>query len=254
MQGPEGDLSRLMAALAPVWRDCVISVGTGEGMMVFHPMDPPRRGAGGWRATSGPARLHLRDGAGVLAFETLSSDPRGWNHGIALCSTGGSMAQPEVRICERPLGTWRIETECATLALDHREGPVPIHRLGMGPARTTPLPCGWRALAHVFPPHPARMRPGQPMAFDPARHEVFQTLLARHGRADLVDLKARVTDLLKADRFERLTLDRHGVAVVRVALRQHLALTGVPPSEDWLRRHDRPLWASLKASDAASDD
>lgn len=283
--GRGDDLSRLVAELSPVWRDCVISVGTGAGMMAFQPTDLPRRVSGGWKASSGPARLHLRKGARVLAFETISADPLGWNHAVALCGRGGGHApsggppsddaplfdlggDDVVRLRFRPAeggidreetelpltpGLWQVETDCAAIEIDHPGGAAPVHRIGGKPARTTPLPPGWVAEAHVFPPHPARMRPGQTMAFDPARHAVFQGILARHGRADLVDLKARVLEMLQAGQFQRMALDRHGVTVVRVALRQQLALTRHAPPDDWLCSYDRPLRAALAGRPAMID-
>lgn len=301
------DLDDLVAGLASVWTACVWSVGTGTALMAFTPEDAPSRTAGGWRASSGPTSLLLRPGAGVLAFETISSDPRGWNQGIALYGAADAMApgagraegriveldaDPEapifdlegdgdvrLRFCPDPEGvagarrclglthaqalddlarlpgTWRVETALARIAHHRSEGLPPVHRSGMRPARTTPLPPGGMALAHVFPPHAARARPGQPVAFDPLRHAGFQALLARHGRADLVALKARVTGMLEQGRFLRMALDRHGVAVVRVALRQFLARTGSHPPDDWLRLYDRPLWNSLRdPANAGQDD
>lgn len=247
------------------------------------------------------SRIRLRPGARLLAFETLGSDPRGWNHGIALCLPPGTghplrqvtrimdddpidpadrgrpvldlgLGQGPVRALFRPdsgaafaaegmgwteaapilgpmQGWWIVDTP--VLRAERRgEGGVALHSVPQGlatgrtHAETTPVPPGLIPVAHVFPPHPARHRPGEPMAFDPARHARFQAILARHGRPDLWALKRDVVGQLAAGRFVPPVTDRHGATVVRVALRQHLHLQG-PPPRDWLEAFDRPLLRAL---------
>lgn len=245
--------------------DHVWSVGTPAAVMGFLPSGTVR----GNVACSGPAMLRLEPDARPLAFETISSDPFGWNHGIALLIPAPPRHEPTgaitdttddrailkadrgrpvrdmgmgdglVRVLLRPEAdgteTWIIDTPAARI--EHRQppGPAPCHVLGGPDPGTTPLPAGWAAGAHVFPPHP--MRNG----FDPARHAAFQALLARHGRADLWALKQRVLRLLAEDRFEALSADRAGRMVIRVTLRQWLCQTGRLPPEPWLRRHDGAL-------------
>lgn len=253
-------------------------------------------------ARSGPASLRLDATPLLLAFETLSSDPFGWNHGLALCvtargPTGAGRISPcgpdraairaadrnrpaydmgcgdgIARVLFRPeavatmesfcgqawdeaampavSGTWVVETPLARIEQAHSGGPVPVHRLGNTPPATTPLPDGWLAAAHVFPPHPARAPTGGPAAFDAGRHGAFQALLARHGRPDLWRLKQHVEALLAAGRFEEIAADRHGVATIRVTLRQALARTGVPPPDPWLSRYDRALLRALRRTQA----
>lgn len=247
---------------------------------------------------TGPgSRSRLCSGARLLAFETLSSDARGWNHGIALCLPEGpgqpsgrviriddddpvdpadrgrpvldlGLGQGPVRALFRPdndaafaaegmdwdeaatilgplPGWWIVDTP--VLRAERRgEGGVGLHSvpqslsMGRTHAETTPVPPGLIPVTHVFPPHPARHRPGEPMAFDPVRHARFQAILSRHGRSDLWALKRDVIGQLATGRFDPPATDRHGATVVRVALRQHLHLQG-PPPRDWLETFDRPL-------------
>lgn len=290
-------LRAMLAAPDHVW-----SVGTPAGVMGFLPSGrvegaPPV-------ACSGVAALRLTGAPLCLAYETISADPFGWNHGLALCVTGrgakgtgrigpcgpdGGAIRPEdrdrpawdlgwgdgvVRVLFRPEGaqamepfrgltwdearagleampgTWAVETAIARIERRHPGGAVPVLRLGAAPPATTPLPEGWLAAAHVFPPHPARAHPGAPAAFDPGRHTAFQALLARHGRPDHWRLKRRVEALLAAGRFEEIEADRQGRAVIRVALRQALARDGAPPPERWLRRHDPALLRALRRGNA----
>lgn len=248
----------------------------------------------------------LRPGGRLLAFETLSSAPRGWNHGIALClpapADGGprtarlrlvgdapilpagaeeavfdlGLGQGPVRVLFRPQdastrtlrraeglcwaeaapqlaqmpGTWIIDTPILRVERQ-MSGGIGLHSLpqalvtGRRHAQTTPVPPGMMPVAHVFPPHPARRCPGEPADFDPARHRRFQSILARHGRADLGALKATVLAQLAARRCDPPVTDRHGATAVRVTLRQHLRITGEVP-RDWLARFDRPLLRLLE--------
>lgn len=281
----------MLAAPDHVW-----SVGSPVGVAAFLPSGtvegtPPV-------ARNGPASLRLDGAPRLLAFETISADPFGWNHGVALCVTG---RQPEgggriapggpdrgaivpadrdrlawdlgvgdgvTRVLVRPddptamarregltwdeasdvaalPAVWIVETAIARIEQRHVAGTLPVHRLGTTPPATTPMPSGWSAAAHVFPPHPARARLGLPAEFDPGRHAAFQALLAKHGRPDLWRLKQRVQALLARGRFEAMPVDRHGMAVIRVALRQAMAQDGAPPPERWLRHYDPALLRAL---------
>ncbi|GAB1363909.1 hypothetical protein MASR1M32_31450 [Rhodobacter sp.] len=236
----------------------------------------------------------LPSGAQLLAFETLSSDARGWNHGIAICLPGSEavpqgivrrigdaplfdlgLGQGAARALARPANaldiagltwteaepllaagpaTWIIDTPVLRVERQTPAGPG-FHAVGQAlatgrsHAETTPVPPGLIPVAHIFPPHPARHRPGAPMAFDFARHAQFQSILARHGRPDLWALKSETLAQLAAGRCDPPETDRHGAAVIRVTLRQHLHLHG-PPPPDWLHRFDRPLLRALEAGEA----
>lgn len=254
-------------------------------------------------------RPDLPPEARLLAFETLSSDPRGWNHGIALCLpvTGAApsgvvrtvrdddpildahrgrpvldlglgqgasralfrppqgqaaeasavegmvWAKAAPLLAQRP-GTWIIDTPVLRVERSTAEG-IGLHSVpqavmtGRSHAETTPVPEGLIPVAHVFPPHPARHAPGAPMAFDPARHVWFQAILEGHGRPDLWALKAEVLAQLATGRCDPPQTDRHGAAVLRIALRQHLHLHGTPPHA-WLERFDRPLLRALEEGGA----
>lgn len=278
--------------------DHLWSAGTLSAFMALEGTGAPVPGPGGLVLTGPGSRARLRPGARLLAFETLSSDPRGWNHGIALCLAGtagrpsgrvtrgadhdpiasagsGSpvldlgLGQGPVRVLFRPAsdtafaaeglpwdqaaailaplpGDWIIDTPVLRVEHSALLHSVP-QAIGTGRthAGTTPVPPGLIPVAHVFPPHPARHRPGDPMAFDPARHARFQAILACHGRADLWALKAGVLAQLAAGRFDPPATDRHGTAVVRVSLRQYARLHG-PPPRAWLERFDRPLLHALE--------
>ncbi|MFT3688495.1 DUF6925 family protein [Paenirhodobacter sp.] len=257
-------LRRMFGAEGHLW-----SVGTLAAFMALPCGVPVAEGADlVLRAEGCTARL--RPGGRLLAFETLSSDPRGWNHGIAICLPATAppppadapdlgLGQGPVRAMFRPdvgrgegltredaarmPGTWIIDTP--VLRAERREG---LHQVaqaqatGRTHAETTPVPPGLIPVAHVFPPHPAR----GVAAFDPARHRAFQAILSRHGRADLWALKSAVLAQLADGRFDPPVVDRHGAAVIRVALRQHLHLSGDVP-RDWLAHFDRPLLRGLEA-------
>ncbi|NGM45941.1 hypothetical protein G5B31_10350 [Rhodobacter sp. SGA-6-6] len=287
-------LASMFGAEGHLW-----SVGTLSAFMALEGCGTPEQTPSGLILAAGGSRARLRPGAQLLAFETLSSDPRGWNHGIALCLPGTpgkpsgritrvsdddpiipadrghpvldlGLGQGPVRALFRPAsedafaaaglawseaaailaplpGEWIVDTPVLRV---ERAGAV-LHSVpqaletGRSHAETTPVPPGLIPLAHVFPPHPARHRPGEPMAFDPARHARFQAILSRHGRPDLWALKQEVMAQLAEGRFAPPETDRHGATVVRVALRQHLHLQGPPPRE-WLDRFDRPLLRALE--------
>ena len=298
-------LSQLFGAAGHVW-----SIGTLAGFMGLDLTGSPTPVGGGLVHSSGAVTARLRPGARLLAFETISSAPRGWNHGIALCvprPTGGEELRegltwlshdddaihsaarhlPVLRLrsgrsglrclfrpapadhetakalggqrwsgCEVALaamqGHWIIETPFLCAEAEARPGqPCPIHAVPQAAARglthavTTPVPEGWLPLAHIFPPHPASHAPGVERAFDAGLHAQFQHLLARHGRPDLTALKAEIRAQLAGGWFAPPKPDRHGLAVIRVTLRQWLCETGAPPPRAWLQQFDRPLLAAL---------
>ncbi|HEY0212264.1 MAG TPA: hypothetical protein VGC40_01560 [Paenirhodobacter sp.] len=265
------DITHLLTAPGSVW-----SVGTPAAVMGFTPPSPT-------------THLRVAPDARLLAFEAISSAPRGWTQGIALClpavrrvrhapirrmdaDPGAIHPQDRtspvfdmgrgdgvVRVLFRPdpvsqhatlalrgqdwtaippilSGTWIADTPLARIEHWQPTGPAPIFILGGRAPRTTPLPAGHVACAHVFPPHPLRA------GID--HHAPFQRWLAEFGQPRLWALKQQVLAALQAGRFQDIATDRHGMATIRVALRQHLFLTGAPPPLEWLRRYDRPLWRS----------
>ena len=298
-------LSQLFGAAGHLW-----SIGTLAGFMGLDLTGAPTVTGEGLVLSSGAVTARLRPGARALAFETISSAPRGWNHGIALClprPTGGEalreglawLSQDDDAIhpvarhlpvlqlrsgasglrclfrpatadheaaralsgqpwpdCEAALagmqGHWIMETPFLRAETETRRGPSPIHTVPQAAARglthavTTPVPEGWLPLAHIFPPHPARHAPGVDRPFDAGLHAQFQAILAHHGRPDLTALKAEIRAQLAQGRFAPPKPDRHGLAVIRVSLRQWLCETGSPPPRAWLEQFDRPFLAALE--------
>jgi hypothetical protein len=57
---------------------------------------------------------------------------------------------------------------------------------GRAHAATVPIPAGWAAGMTLYPPHPLRMVPGQPTAFDSVRHAAFQALMENYGAPALI--------------------------------------------------------------------
>ena len=66
-------------------------------------------------------------------------------------------------------------------------------RAGRTHAATTPIPDGFVPCAGLHPPHPYKDGLGRRIAFDPARHAAFQTLLERWGDPDLLAVKRGMT-------------------------------------------------------------
>ncbi|WP_157970858.1 DUF6925 family protein [Pseudogemmobacter bohemicus] len=318
-------LTRLLGAEGHLW-----SIGTLAGFMGFDLTGSPQNMGGVLVLEGESGRARLTPGARLLAFETLSSEPRGWNHGIALCLEGAARPGPRdrrlslvpedrgailaahqgaaaldlglghdgLRCLFRPApaaetqallytgqhwsdcrealaalpGDWITETPFLR-AERAGDGTCPIHTIpsagirGLTHAATTPVPSGWRPFAHIFPPHPLRVKPGLRRPFDAEIHADFQTILARHGRPDLTALKAATLAGLGSglppgheqsdhgqpdhgqpgsDQPATDRPGRHGLAVIRVTLRQWLAERGEAPPEAWLRRYDRPLHTALR--------
>ena len=105
---------------------------------------------------------------------------------------------------------------------------------------TEPIPWGWVPCAHLYPPHPARDGLGEARPFDPARHDAFQSDIARFGSPDILSLKRRVRDAIAAGQPpSALSGDRHGRAGIRIALRQLKAAGHASPVlQSWLQNFD----------------
>ncbi len=105
---------------------------------------------------------------------------------------------------------------------------------------TEPIPEGWIPCAHLYPPHPARDGLGDIRPFDPARHDAFQADIARFGNPEIVAIKRRVQDAIAAELPPSATsVDRHGRAGIRIALRQLKAAGHASPVlQSWLQDFD----------------
>jgi hypothetical protein len=106
---------------------------------------------------------------------------------------------------------------------------------------TEPVPDGWVPCAHIYPPHPARDGLGEPRPFDPARHVSFQQMTAVCGDPEIVAIKRRVIDAVRAGKPpSEIAESRHGRTSVRIALRQMKAEGRTSPVlPAWLARFDR---------------
>lgn len=241
----------MLAAPDHVW-----SVGSPVGVAAFLPSGtvegtPPV-------ARNGPASLRLDGAPRLLAFETISADPFGWNHGVALCVTGrqpegggriapGGPDRGAIVPADRDRLAWDLGVgDGVTRVLVRPDDPTAMaRREGLTwdeASDVAALPAVWiveTAIARIEQRHVA----GRPRRA--GRHAAFQALLAKHGRPDLWRLKQRVQALLARGRFEAMPVDRHGMAVIRVALRQAMAQDGAPPPERWLRHYDPALLRAL---------
>jgi hypothetical protein len=110
-------------------------------------------------------------------------------------------------------------------------------------AATEPLPLGWVPCAHCFPPHPTRDSLDRRHHFRREHHDAFQTILARYGVPEQVELKRRVVASIVAGQeppAQSIAGDRLARATIRVALRQ---LQAADPSTAslaaWLSAYDR---------------
>nr|WP_313534247.1 hypothetical protein [Haematobacter sp.] len=224
---------------------CIWSMGGPGAVLGLAGADLGRRGA-----------LHLRLPPDLrpLAFEVLSSDPEGWNHGISLC-----LPETVSHAVERaPEGEVEIPTGSRLIRLSHRGrdwiARGPLGRLEvwdrdpplLGDTRrthpaTTPVPAGLLPFAHAFPAHPCRHRPGVARPFDVEDHAAFQRLLARFGPPDLVALKTAVRRAVRAGEDLPVPAGRHGRAQLRVALRQERLLAPCFHLDRLIVRHDPPL-------------
>jgi hypothetical protein len=105
---------------------------------------------------------------------------------------------------------------------------------------TEPIPDGWIPCVHFYPAHPARDGLGRPRPFDIACHELFQRMLADHGRAASLAVKRRVMKAIDAGEPPSvIAQDRPGRNDVRIALRQMKAAGHIsPPLQAWLAEFD----------------
>lgn len=108
-------------------------------------------------------------------------------------------------------------------------------------AATEPIPEGWIPCAHLYPRNPARDERGLG-SFDAAGHESFQRMIESFGLPEVVAIKRRVVDAIKAGAPPSALAtaqDRHGRAVVRIALRQLKAAGHASPIlHAWLAEFD----------------
>jgi hypothetical protein len=105
---------------------------------------------------------------------------------------------------------------------------------------TEPILAGWVPCAHLYPPHPTRDGSGEARPFDPARHDAFQSMIARFGSPDIIAIKRAVQDAIAAEQPpSAMPGDRHGRAGIRIALRQLKAAGDVSPVlQSWLQDID----------------
>jgi Family of unknown function (DUF6925) len=106
---------------------------------------------------------------------------------------------------------------------------------------TEPIPPGWIPCAHLYPPHPARDGFGQPRLFEAAHLDSFQAIMAAFGEPEIVAIKQRVRDAVRAGKPPaELTRDRHGRTGARIALRQMKAAGEPSPAlTAWLANLDQ---------------
>jgi hypothetical protein len=112
-------------------------------------------------------------------------------------------------------------------------------RSGRTHAAIEPIPDGWIPCAHFYPGHPLSDRGD---LFDAACHDSFQQMIARFGLPEGLAIKRRVVDAIGSGEPPSnlaMTLDRHGRAGVRIALRQLKAAgTASPMLKAWLAEFD----------------
>jgi hypothetical protein len=109
---------------------------------------------------------------------------------------------------------------------------------------TEPVPAGWIPYAHLYPANPARDALGAPRPFDAGRHDAFQRMLVAFGDPENLAIKRRVAAAIAAGGPPSdMAWDRHGLAGIRIALRQ-LKAAGHPPPilTAWLASFDHSGW------------
>jgi uncharacterized protein DUF6925 len=106
---------------------------------------------------------------------------------------------------------------------------------------TEPVPVGWIPCAHLYPAHPARNGLGQPRLFEAAHFDAFQDMLAAFGDPEIVAIKQRVRDAVRAGQQPaEIIADRHSRTGIRVALRQMKAAGDISPVlSAWLQNLDQ---------------
>jgi hypothetical protein len=106
-------------------------------------------------------------------------------------------------------------------------------------AATEPIPEGWIPCAHLYPGYPLRNGGG---LFAAACHDSFQRMIERFGLPECLAIKRRVADAVGSGEPPSnlaVTLDRHGRAGVRIALRQLKAAGAASPVlKEWLAEFD----------------
>jgi hypothetical protein len=110
---------------------------------------------------------------------------------------------------------------------------------GRSHAATEPIPEGWIPCAHLYPGHP--VGDGGDL-FDAECHYPFERMLERFGLPEFLAIKRRVVDAIRAGEPPSnpvATVDRHGRAGIRIALRQLKAAgTASPVLKAWLAEFD----------------
>ena len=100
-------------------------------------------------------------------------------------------------------------------------------RLGRTHATTVPIPTGWVPCANLYPAHPMTGSPGTEKSFNQRLHSQFQQVLEQWGDSGLWRLKGLVLEGLVRRSpmpFDLDQLSRHERTVVRVAIRQWVAI------------------------------
>ena len=103
-----------------------------------------------------------------------------------------------------------------------------------------PLPAGWMACLHLYPPHPCLDPLGEERPFDTACHAAFQRLLEAWGPAGYSDAKVRAFAAFEAGAApESLAPDGSPLdgTALRVALRQLRRMHGEDARLDLWRAH-----------------
>jgi hypothetical protein len=110
-------------------------------------------------------------------------------------------------------------------------------------AATEQIPEGWVPCAHLYPAHAAKDALGHSRAFDPARHDAFQSMLQMFGDPNFVSLKQRVVAAVTAGEDpSAITVpdQRFARTNIRVVLRQlKAAQEDSPALAAWLAAFDR---------------
>lgn len=153
--------------------------------------------------------------------------------------------------------TWIFQTGLGRLEVrDARRRYVISNLLSSGATHVVdaPIPHGLVPVGYVFPPNPAhiaRCGAGTTAAREARmHHDRFQSLLARYGPPDLVQLKHRVKNALAhglapedtlATHVETNNLNRWQTNCIRVALRQYRWHYGKSGGRAWETLFDKPL-------------
>lgn len=108
---------------------------------------------------------------------------------------------------------------------------------------TAPIPAGWVPCLSLYPANPVQDALGHPQSFDSVAYEDFQSLLQHFGDPELLQVKAAVTEAVRANKGPDsfiLPESRAGRMTVRVALRQLTHTDGHHPELlAWRQAFDR---------------